>query len=120
MAASVSIGLVSFFAPFAIVPLLCYFALDWSRRQAEIGGLALSTTSLAVVYAVLVETGLNRELVGKRLMSATFVTDIAIVAGLTILFIKPTVWIVPWPGPRGGRQFRPLISVVAVHPPMSF
>jgi Kef-type K+ transport system membrane component KefB len=94
--ASVSIGLVSFFAPFATVALLAYYALDWSRRQAEIGGLALSTTSLAVVYAVLVETGLNREVVGKRLMSATFVTDIATVAGLTVLFVKPTVWIVPF------------------------
>jgi Kef-type K+ transport system membrane component KefB len=94
--ASVSIGLVSFFAPFATVSLLAYYALDWSRRQAEIGGLALSTTSLAVVYAVLVETGLNRELVGKRLMSATFVTDIATVAGLTVLFVKPTIWIVPF------------------------
>jgi Kef-type K+ transport system membrane component KefB len=94
--ASLSIGLVSFFAPFAVVGLLCYYPLDWTRKQAEIGGLALSTTSLAVVYAVLVETGLNRELVGKRLMSATFVTDIATVAGLTILFIKPTVWIVPF------------------------
>ena len=94
--ASVSIGLVSFFAPFAVVGLLCFYVLDWSRRQAEIGGLALSTTSLAVVYAVLVETGLNRELVGKRLMSATFVTDIATVVGLTVLFIKPTVWIVPF------------------------
>src|SRR5205823_6216602 len=94
--ASVSIGLVSFFAPFAVVALVTYYALDWSRRQAEIGGLALSTTSLAVVYAVLVETGLNRELVGKRLMSATFVTDIATVTGLTVLFGKPTVWIVPF------------------------
>ena len=94
--ASVSIGLVSFFAPFAVVALVTYYALDWSRRQAEIGGLALSTTSLAVVYAVLVETGLNKELVGKRLMSATFVTDIATVTGLTVLFLKPTVWIVPF------------------------
>lgn len=94
--ASLSIGLVSFFAPFAVVGLLCYYALDWTRKQAEIGGLALSTTSLAVVYAVLVETGLNRELVGKRLMSATFVTDIATVVGLTVLFITPTVWIVPF------------------------
>jgi Kef-type K+ transport system membrane component KefB len=94
--ASLSIGLVSFFAPFAVVGLLAYYALDWSRRQAEIGGLALSTTSLAVVYAVLVETGLNRELVGKRLMSATFVTDIATVVGLTVLFVKPTIWIVPF------------------------
>jgi Kef-type K+ transport system membrane component KefB len=94
--ASLSIGLVSFAAPFAVAGLLCYYALDWSRRQAEIGGLALSTTSLAVVYAVLVETGLNRELVGKRLMSATFVTDIATVIGLTVLFVTPTIWIVPF------------------------
>jgi Kef-type K+ transport system membrane component KefB len=94
--ASLSIGLVSFAAPFLTVALLAYYGLDWSRRQAEIGGLALSTTSLAVVYAVLVETGLNRELVGKRLMSATFVTDIATVAGLTILFVKPTLWIIPF------------------------
>ena len=94
--ASLSIGLVSFFAPFAVVGLLTYYALGWNHRQAEIGGLALSTTSLAVVYAVLVETGLNRELVGKRLMSATFVTDTATVVGLTILFIKPTIWVVPF------------------------
>ena len=94
--ASTSIGLVSFFAPFAVVALIAYYGLDWSRRQAEIGGLALSTTSLAVVYAVLVETGLNRELVGKRLMSATFVTDIATVTGLTVLFLEPTLWIVPF------------------------
>ena len=94
--ASLSIGLVSFFAPFAVVGTLCYYALGWNHRQAEIGGLALSTTSLAVVYAVLVETGLNRQLVGKRLMSATFVTDIATVAGLTVLFIKPTLWVIPF------------------------
>jgi Kef-type K+ transport system membrane component KefB len=94
--ASLSIGLVSFFAPFAVVGLLAYYGLGWNHRQAEIGGLALSTTSLAVVYAVLVETGLSRELVGKRIMSATFVTDIATVAGLTILFVKPAIWIVPF------------------------
>ena len=94
--ASISIGLVSFLAPFVVVGLLCYYALDWTREQAEIGGLALSTTSLAVVYAVLVETGLNRELIGKRIMAATFVTDIATVVGLTVLFVTPTVWIVPF------------------------
>ena len=94
--ASLSIGLVSFAGPFVVVGLLAYYGLGWNHRQAEIAGLALSTTSLAVVYAVLVETGLNRELVGKRLMSATFVTDIATVIGLTLLFITPTVWIVPF------------------------
>ncbi len=29
-------------------------------------------------------------------MSATFVTDIATVAGLTVLFVTPNVWIVPF------------------------
>jgi Kef-type K+ transport system membrane component KefB len=94
--ASGSIGLVSFGAPFVVVGLLAYYALGWNHRQAEIAGIALSTTSLAVVYAVLVETGLSSSLVGKRLMSATFVTDFATVATLTILFITPTVWIVPF------------------------
>jgi Kef-type K+ transport system membrane component KefB len=94
--ASSAIGLVSFGAPFVVVGLLAYFALGWNRRQAEIAGIALSTTSLAVVYAVLVETGLSRELVGKRLMSATFVTDMATVTALTILFITPTIWVVPF------------------------
>ena len=59
----------------------------WNHDQAEIAGIALSTTSLAVVYAVLVETGLNRALIGKRLMSATFVTDLATVTALSVLFI---------------------------------
>ncbi len=94
--ASFSIGLVSFFGPFIVVGLLAYYGLGWNHRQAEIAGIALSTTSLAVVYAVLVETGLNRTLVGKRLMSATFVTDLGTAAALSILFIKPTIWIVPF------------------------
>ena len=94
--ASLSIGFVSFFAPFAVVGLLAYYGLGWNHRQAEIAGIALSTTSLAVVYAVLVETGLNRELIGKRIMSATFVTDFGTVTALSILFIKPTLWIIPF------------------------
>src|SRR5438477_4768964 len=94
--ASLSIGLVSFAAPFVTVGLLAYYGLGWNHRQAEIAGIALSTTSLAVVYAVLVETGLNQSLIGKRIMSATFVTDLATVTTLSILFVKPTVWIVPF------------------------
>jgi len=94
--ASISIGVVSFFAPFLVAGAFAFFALDWNLEQAEIAGIALSTTSLAVVYAVLVETGLNQELVGKRLMSATFVTDFGTAAALSILFIKPNIWIVPF------------------------
>jgi Kef-type K+ transport system membrane component KefB len=94
--ASLSIGLVSFAAPFVTVGLFAYYGLGWNHRQAEIAGIALSTTSLAVVYAVLVETGLNQSLIGKRIMSATFVTDLGTAAALSILFIKPTVWIIPF------------------------
>ena len=94
--ASLSIGLVSFSGPFVVVGLLAYYGLGWNHRQAEIAGIALSTTSLAVVYAVLVETGLNQTIIGKRLMSATFVTDFGTAAALTVLFLKPTIWIVPF------------------------
>jgi Kef-type K+ transport system membrane component KefB len=96
--ASIAIGAVSFLAPFAVSMAMAYWALGWTRDQAEIGGLALSTTSLAVVYAVLVETGLNRSVIGKRIMSATFVTDILTVIGLSILFITPNLWIIPFVG----------------------
>jgi Kef-type K+ transport system membrane component KefB len=94
--ASLSIGVVSFLAPFAVVGLLTYYVLGWNHRQAEIAGTALSTTSLAVVYAVLVETGLNQSIVGRRIMSATFVTDLGTAAALSILFVKPSLWIVPF------------------------
>jgi Kef-type K+ transport system membrane component KefB len=94
--ASVTLGGVSFMGPFAVAGLFTYYALGWNHRQAEIAGIALSTTSLAIVYAVLVETGLNRTLVGKRLMSATFVTDFGTAAALSILFITPNIWIVPF------------------------
>src|SRR6266511_1674972 len=94
--ASLSIGLVSFSAPFVVVGLLAYYGLGWNHRQAEIAGIALSTTSLAVVYAVLVEAGLNQTTIGKRLMAAMFVTDLGTALALAVLFIKPTVWIVPF------------------------
>jgi Kef-type K+ transport system membrane component KefB len=94
--ASISIGAVSFAAPFVVALGACYWLAGWNRDQAEIGGLALSTTSLAVVYAVLVETGLNRSVIGKRIMSATFVTDILTVIGLSVLFITPNIWVIPF------------------------
>jgi Kef-type K+ transport system membrane component KefB len=94
--ASLGMGAISFVAPFAVAGAAAYWLAGWNRDQAEIGGLALSTTSLAVVYAVLVETGLSRSIVGKRIMSATFVTDILTVLGLSVLFVKPNGWIVPF------------------------
>jgi Kef-type K+ transport system membrane component KefB len=94
--ASLLMGGVSFAAPFLVAVAFAYWALGWTLEQAQIAGIALSTTSLAVVYAVLVESGLNQTVIGKRLMAATFVTDLGTVAALSILFIEPSVWIVPF------------------------
>ena len=94
--ASTSIGAVSFAAPCLVAGAFCYRALGWTADAAKIGGIALSTTSLAVVYAVLVETGLNRTVIGKRIMAATFVTDLSTVTALSILFVTPNAWIIPF------------------------
>lgn len=94
--ASVLVGVVSFALPFAGALLACRYGFGWDLRAAEIGGIALSTTSLAVVYAVLVESGLNATALGKLIMSATFVTDLGTVAALSLLFITPTWWLVPF------------------------
>jgi Kef-type K+ transport system membrane component KefB len=91
-AASVGIGLVSFLGPFVVASLVAYGLLDWTVKASLIAGTALSTTSLAVIYAVLVEDGLNQTALGKLLMSATFVTDMATAVALSAIFIKPNVW----------------------------
>jgi glutamate/tyrosine decarboxylase-like PLP-dependent enzyme len=54
--ATVSIGLVSFIGPFVVAWLVAWGLLGWELKAALIAGTALSTTSLAVVYAVLVGT----------------------------------------------------------------
>ena len=83
-------GGLSFLLPFAGVALFTRYVAGWSLPQAEIAGIALSTTSLAVVYAVLVETGLAASEIGKILMAATFVTDLGTALALSVLFIQPT------------------------------
>jgi Kef-type K+ transport system membrane component KefB len=90
--ATVGIGVSSFAGPFVVASLVSYFLLDWSGKASLIAGTALSTTSLAVVYAVLVERGLTATNVGKLLMSATFVTDLCTAIALSAIFIKPNVW----------------------------
>jgi Kef-type K+ transport system membrane component KefB len=90
--ASVAIGLVSFVGPFVVAGLAAYGLVGWSVKASLIAGTALSTTSLAVVYAVLVETGLNATRVGKLIMSACFVTDMATAIALSAIFIKPNGW----------------------------
>ena len=92
LGASTAIGIVSFVGPFAVASLAAHFVLDWHVRASLIAGTALSTTSLAVVYAVLVERELTTTGVGKLVMSATFVTDLCTALALSAIFIKPNVW----------------------------
>lgn len=90
---SVLIGALSFLLPFLGAGLFAYYVAGWDLRQAEIAGVALSTTSLAVVYAVLVETGLTNTEIGKVIMAATFITDLGTVIALSLLFIQPTPYL---------------------------
>lgn len=87
------IGGLSFVLPFVGVGLFAYYVADWDLRQAEIAGIALSTTSLAVVYAVLVETGLAATELGKILMAATFITDLGTAVALSVLFVRPSPYL---------------------------
>ncbi|OGO38470.1 MAG: potassium transporter [Chloroflexi bacterium RBG_16_57_8] len=86
------IGFFSFLLPFVVVAAYTYFVSKWSAQASVLAGVALSTTSLAVVYSVLVETGLAKTQIGKLLMSATFITDMGTALALSILFIKPTIY----------------------------
>ncbi|MCX7862588.1 MAG: cation:proton antiporter [Bacteroidales bacterium] len=88
--ASFFIGFFSFFTPFIIVLLFTYYIFHWELKASLIAGIALSTTSLAVVYSVLVETGLTKTFLGKIIMTSTFITDMGTALALSILFIKPT------------------------------
>jgi len=88
---SMLIGGASFLVPFLGAFAYAYFLSGWELNAALIAGCALSTTSLAVVYSVLVETGLSHTKFGKLLMSATFVTDIATALALSILFVQPNM-----------------------------
>ncbi len=89
-----AIGGLSFVLPFAAACLFAHFVAGWNLRQSEIAGVALSTTSLAVVYAVLVETGLTKSDVGKIIMAATFVTDLCTVLALSFLFMTPNLFLI--------------------------
>ena len=86
------IGSFSFLFPFVGVTLYTYYAAHWTLQASLIAGVALSTTSLAVVYSVLVETGLSKTEIGKLIMAATFITDMGTALALSFLFMKPTLY----------------------------
>lgn len=89
---SILIGGLSFLLPFLFAFAYTYYIAGWTLDAAKIAGIALSTTSLAVVYAVLVETGLNRTELGKIIMAATFVTDFGTALALSLLFLQFNIY----------------------------
>lgn len=90
---SLAIGAVSFAAPFVGALAFTFFVVHWQLHAAEIAGVALSTTSVAVVYAVMVETGLNQTELGKLILAACFVTDFGTVLALGVLFANYNLWL---------------------------
>jgi len=89
---SLVLGIIGFFAPFALAWLAAQFFLGWDLRAAQIAGVAMSTTSVAVVYAVMVETGLNETSIGKLILAACFVDDLGTVIALGLLFTSFGSW----------------------------
>jgi Kef-type K+ transport system membrane component KefB len=91
--ASAAIGFVSFFAPFLGAFLFALFALHWTLDAAKIAGIAMSTTSVAVVYAVMVESGLAGTRYGQLILAACFITDLGTVVALGLLFANYNGWL---------------------------
>jgi len=113
-----TIGLIAFFAPFLGCAAVAYWWLGWSGPSSWLAGIALSTTSVAVVYAVMLEYGLNTTNYGKTVLAACFINDLATVLALGLMFSPFTVktlifagvsvvtfTILPWLTPRFFRRF---------------
>jgi Kef-type K+ transport system membrane component KefB len=131
-ASSMSIGLMGFFAPYLGCLLFARYGLGWPWPQAQIAGIALSTTSVAVVYAVMVETGYNKTELGKIILAACFINDVGTVLALGLVFANYNIyllifavvtvvvvaalpWVIPWLFARFGRRAsEPEIKVLFV------
>jgi Kef-type K+ transport system membrane component KefB len=113
-----AVGLVSFFAPFLGCAAGAYWLLGWNEQASLLAGIAMSTTSVAVVYAVMLEFGFNRTDYGKMVLAACFITDLGTVVGLGLIFapftLKTLAFVggmalaalaLPWLTPRFFRRY---------------
>ncbi len=90
---TIAIGVVSFLAPFLGAMAFARWVAGWSLAASEIAGIALSTTSVAVVYAVMLERGYNATALGKVILAACFMTDLGTVLALGLLFARYDWWL---------------------------
>ena len=115
---SLGIGLASFAAPFFGCAAIAYWGLGWSVAASWLAGIAMSTTSVAVVYAVMLEFGFNATDYGKTVLAACFVTDLATVLALgfifapfsmrTLIFFAVSIvvfTVMPWVTPRFFKRY---------------
>jgi glutathione-regulated potassium-efflux system ancillary protein KefC len=115
---STLIGLVGFTSPFIGCSLIAHWILHWAWSASLLAGVALSTTSVAVVYAVMLELGLNKTDFGKAVLAACFINDLGTVLALGLIF-APFGWrtlvfvvvgvgvfaLLPWLTPRFFQRF---------------
>jgi len=112
------VGLASFAAPFLGCTAVAYWLLHWSGPASWLTGVAMSTTSVAVVYAVMLELGLNNTRFGKTLLAACFITDLGTVVALGLIFSPFTAktatfvgasvvvfFLLPWLTPRFFKRY---------------
>jgi glutathione-regulated potassium-efflux system ancillary protein KefC len=112
------IGCVGFASPFVGCALVAHWVLHWVWPASWLAGVALSTTSVAVVYAVMLELGLNRTTFGKAVLAACFINDLGTVLALGLIF-APFSWrtlvfivvgiavfaVLPWLTPRFFKRY---------------
>jgi len=95
---SSAIGLIGFLGPFIGTAMVAHFIVGWPWRPSWLGGVALSTTSVAVVYAVMLEFGFNKTVYGKAILAACFINDLGTVLALGLIFspftLKTLIFIV--------------------------
>ncbi len=91
--ASMAIGIAAFVLPFAGIWAFAQYALGWPVHQAQIAGIALSTTSVAVVYAVLTETRQSETALGKMILAACFINDLGTVLALGFILANFNLWL---------------------------
>jgi len=90
---TLAIGILSFLLPFLGAGAYAHWVSGWTWQASQIAGIALSTTSMAVVYAVMIETGLNETELGKLILAACFITDLGTVLALGLLFANYDYWL---------------------------
>jgi Kef-type K+ transport system membrane component KefB len=90
---NISIGISSFFVPFIGVFLFAFYVGHWDVKAAVIAGLALSTTSVAIVYTTLLETGKMTTTAGKVTLATTLITDIITMMVLGLFTIDAGIWL---------------------------